>query len=252
MVELVRPTRKRATSPPSSRAGAGPCPRLGHPRWDRVRPVPLRRLGIDRAPRTSSPRTSWDPVSKQPQFKVAAVPRAQAPAGRRFRSTSTENRRIGTGRRGRLTCTSPITSRSCIDHRRLGDAFRTVAHGHAEEHNIHAICEKLAAQCDRHAEQLRPFAERYGEDATGEPGRLHREIFGSPARGTARPAPRPPRPLSHGLRVRHRVDTGRPGRGGSAIANRGGPRMPKETATQIKWARSRMKEAAPQALVVAS
>jgi hypothetical protein len=65
----------------------------------------------------------------------------------------------------------------------LGDAFRTVARSHADEHDVHAICEKLAAQCDRHAEQLKPFAERYGEDADGGPERLHGEIFGGPREG---------------------------------------------------------------------
>jgi hypothetical protein len=42
---------------------------------------------------------------------------------------------------------------------------------------VQAICRKLAAQCDAHAEELGPPAERYGEEAADEPERLHSELF---------------------------------------------------------------------------
>jgi hypothetical protein len=136
----------------------------------------------------------------------------------------------------------------------LGDAFRTVARSHADEHDVHAICEKLAAQCDRHAEQLKPFAERYGEDAGGGPERLHGEIFGGPREG----------PLGL-LRDLHDLylmacecDISWTLVGQAAQGARDRELLAVvhacegETAMQITWARSRMKQAAPQALVVAS
>lgn len=136
----------------------------------------------------------------------------------------------------------------------LGDAFRTVAHSHAEEHDVHAICEKLAAQCNRHAEQLRPFAERYGEDATGEPGRLHREIFGGPREGPLGLL----RDLHDLYLMASECDIAWTlvGQAAQGVRDRELLAVVRacegETATQITWARSRMKEAAPQALVVAS
>jgi hypothetical protein len=60
------------------------------------------------------------------------------------------------------------------------------------------------------------------------------------------------RPLSDGRRVRHQLDGDRPGRQGVrdtdlfAVVQR----CEGETATQLKWLRTRMKEAAPQALIV--
>ena len=111
-------------------------------------------------------------------------PRPQAPGRRRIRRR--RRRRSPHRHRPERRADMHLAHYLALLHRsqtELGDAFRTVAHSHADEHDVHAICEKLAAQCDRHAEQLRPFAERYGEDANGEPDRLHREIFGGPREG---------------------------------------------------------------------
>jgi hypothetical protein len=136
----------------------------------------------------------------------------------------------------------------------LGGAFRIVACAHADEHDVHGLCVKLASQCDSHAEQLKPFAERYGEDAEGAPDRLHGDIFGGPRDG----------PLGL-LRDLHDLylmacecDLAWTLVGQAAQGARDGQLLTVvqtcegETATQIEWARGRMKEAAPQALVVAS
>ena len=199
-------------------------------------------------------RTSWDPVSKQPQFKVAAVRVRKLRDGdgpRRQRRRTPHRRRPERRPDMHLAHYLALLHRSQAE---LGDAFRTVAHSHADEHDVHAICEKLAAQCDRHAEQLRPFAERYGEDANGGPDRLHREIFGGPREG----------PLGL-LRDLHDLylmacecDIAWTLVGQAAQGARDRELLALvqtcegETATQITWARNRMKEAAPQALVVAS
>jgi hypothetical protein len=136
----------------------------------------------------------------------------------------------------------------------LADAFRTTARSHADEHDVQGICAKLAARCDRHAEQLKPFTERYGEDAPGEPERLHGELFGGPRDG--------PLGLLRDLHdlylmacecdiawtVVGQAAQGARDRELLAVVRK----CEGETAMQIKWTRSRMKEAAPQALVVAS
>jgi hypothetical protein len=59
----------------------------------------------------------------------------------------------------------------------LADAFRHVGDAHAAEPDIYHLIHTLAGQCERHAERLHPFVDRYGEDAPSEPDRLHSELF---------------------------------------------------------------------------
>jgi hypothetical protein len=134
----------------------------------------------------------------------------------------------------------------------LGDAFREVGRAHGHEPDVLHICEQLAAQCDRHAEGLAPFAERYGEDAEDEPERLHGAIFEGTRTG--------PLALLRDLHDLYLMVSecdicwtlvGQAAKGarddelealvGSCEA---------ETAVQLKWLRTRMKQAAPQVLVV--
>jgi len=135
----------------------------------------------------------------------------------------------------------------------LADAFREVADAHAEEVDVFHMCRKLAGDCDRHAEGLAPFAERYGEDAPDEPDRLHSELFGGTRSGGLG--------LLRDLHDLYLMATvcdmawtlvGQAGQGArdtdllELVESCEG-----ETATQLKWMRTRMKQAAPQALVVA-
>jgi len=137
------------------------------------------------------------------------------------------------------------------DH--LARAFREVADGHAEEADLFHLCHKLARQCDAHAEALRPFVERYGEDAPQEPERLHSEIF----RGCRSGGLGLLRDLQDLYLMAAECDiawtlVGQAARGlrddellAVVTANEG------ETAIQLTWLRTRLKQAAPQALVVA-
>jgi hypothetical protein len=133
----------------------------------------------------------------------------------------------------------------------LGEAFREVGRGHRDEPDVHAICHKLAAQCDAHAEKLGRFAERYGEDALDEPERPHS------FRGIRGGGPGLVRDLhdlhlmaceceiawtlvgqaAHGARDTKLLEVVQACEG--------------ETSTQLRWLATRMKQAAPQALVVA-
>jgi hypothetical protein len=135
----------------------------------------------------------------------------------------------------------------------LAAAFRDVSAGHGEETDVHLICRKLAAQCDRHAELLQPFVERYGEDAPEEPDRLYSEIFhGSRSGGLG---------LLRDLRdlylMAAECDISWTLVGQAALGARDTDLLEvvngceSETATQLTWLRTRMKQAAPQALVVA-
>ena len=135
----------------------------------------------------------------------------------------------------------------------LATAFRDVAGAHRDEVDVFHICEKLARECDAHAERLQPFADRYGEAAPDEPDRLHSELFRGPRDG--------PLGLLRDLQDLYLMAAecdiawtlvGQAAQGardrelfGVVTTCEG------ETAIQLKWLRSRMKEAAPQALVVA-
>ena len=130
-------------------------------------------------------------------------------------------------------------------------ALRDVGEAHRDEADIAHLCEQQATLCERRASALRPFAERYAEE--DEPERLHSVLF----RGTRSGGLALLRDLqdlylmaaecdvcwtlvgqaAQGLRddeLRQVVDQGA-----------------EETTIQLLWLRGRMKQAAPQALVVA-
>lgn len=135
----------------------------------------------------------------------------------------------------------------------LGEAFREVAAGHAEEAAVFHIAQRLAGQCEEHASRLQPFADRYGEEAPEEPERLHSDLFGGTREG----------PLGllrdlHDLYVMAaEVDMSWTLIAQAAQGVRDSDLLEivqeceKETATQMDWLRTQMKQSAPQALVVA-
>ncbi|HEX8105530.1 MAG TPA: hypothetical protein VF533_23140 [Solirubrobacteraceae bacterium] len=135
---------------------------------------------------------------------------------------------------------------------RLADAFREVAAGHAEEADVLHLGRKLARQCEAHAERLHPFVERYGAEAPEEPERLHSEIF----HGTRTGGLGLLRDLQDLYLMAAECDiawtlVGQAARGlrdEELLAVVG--ECESETAIQLKWLRTRLKAAAPQALVV--
>jgi hypothetical protein len=135
----------------------------------------------------------------------------------------------------------------------LAAAYREVGHGHADEPDVFHICESLARDCDDHAERLEPFADRYGEDAPAEPDRLHAELFAGTRSGPIGLL----RDLHDLYLMAAQCDMAWTLIGQAAQGVRDQEllgvvrRCEQETATQMKWLRTRMKQAAPQALVVA-
>jgi len=135
----------------------------------------------------------------------------------------------------------------------LADAFRQVADAHQDEPDIYHLCRQQAQRCDTHAQQLQPFAQRYAEEAPQEPDRLHSELF----RGTRTGGIGLLRDLQDLYLMAAEGDicwtlVGQAARGArdhdllDVVGH-----CENETTTQLKWLRTRMKQAAPQALVVA-
>lgn len=135
----------------------------------------------------------------------------------------------------------------------LGNAFREVADGHPDEVDVFHLCHKLAVQCDAHAERLRPFADSYGEEAPAEPDRLHSELF----QGTRSGGLGLLRDLHDLYLMAAECDMAWTMVGQGAQGARDDDlfalvqELEQQTAIQLKWLRTRMKQAAPQALIVA-
>jgi hypothetical protein len=135
----------------------------------------------------------------------------------------------------------------------LADAFRDLGEGHSDEPDVHHICMTLARECDQHAEKLKPFADRYGEEAEDEPERLHSELFDGIREGPLGLL----RDLHDLYLMAAECDLAWTMVGQAAQGARDRDLVEVvnacegETAIQIQWVKTRMKQAAPQVLVVA-
>lgn len=135
----------------------------------------------------------------------------------------------------------------------LAGALREVREAHAEEADVYHLCGRLAEQCDVHADRLGPFAARYGEEAADEPDRLHRELFAGTREGGLGLL----RDLHDLYLMASECDIAWTLIGQAAQGARDADlydlvqACEHETTTQLKWLGTRMKQAAPQALVVA-
>jgi hypothetical protein len=136
----------------------------------------------------------------------------------------------------------------------LADAFRAVARAHADDVDIEVTCTKLARQCDRHAEQLRPFVTSYRDDAPGAPDRLHGTLFAGTREGGLGLL----RDLHDLYLLASECDISWTLIGQAAQGARDRKllefvqRSEGETSIQLAWLAGRMKQAAPQALVVSA
>ena len=135
----------------------------------------------------------------------------------------------------------------------LARSYRQVAEGHPAEADVHRICEQFAVQCDRHEERLKPFTARYGSHPSGEPERLHADGLSSTRSGGLGLL----RDLHDLYLLASYLDmawmvVGQAAKGArdqeliSAVAH-----CEEETASQRRWLMTRLKAAAPQALLAA-
>ena len=138
----------------------------------------------------------------------------------------------------------------------LADSFRAVGEGHAAEGDVFHTCRTLAGMSDEHVRLLAPVVQRYGEQGQGddveEPERLHADglaqtragavgllrdlqdlhVLGTLAQTTWTVV----RQGAQGLRDHELLE----------IAEQAGS----STSRQLSWLLTRMKAAAPQALLM--
>ena len=136
----------------------------------------------------------------------------------------------------------------------LAEGLRKVGEGHAADADIYHTAETLARQCDAHAEAIAPFVERYGEDVPTEPDRLYHQLFDATREGGLGLL----RDLQDLYLLANACDISWTMIGQAAQGARDTELLAVvescegETATQIRWLKTRMKQAAPQALLVSS
>jgi len=121
--------------------------------------------------------------------------------------------------------------------RTLAGTFREVAARHGDEPDVEHVCELLAKRVEQQAEQLRPVVDRYGESPGPEPSLLRdlQDLYALASFtditwtvvGQA----------AQGLRDQELMDVV------SACEQ--------DTARQLAWLKTRVKQSAPQALIVA-
>jgi hypothetical protein len=136
----------------------------------------------------------------------------------------------------------------------LAQSFRLVAEHHGDEPDVHELCLTLAEQCDDHTHRLRPVIARYGERPDDEPERFHADAVTEGRTG--------PVGLLRDLQDLHLlaslVDVAGTVLRQAALALRDEELLAlledchAETANQEAWLLTRMKQAAPQALLIAT
>jgi hypothetical protein len=136
----------------------------------------------------------------------------------------------------------------------LAEGFRKVGEAHAAEVDVYHTCLTLAKQCEAHAEKLKPFVDRYGEEKPEEPEQLYHEFFKQTRSGSLGLL----RDMQDLYMMASACDISWTMIGQAAQGLRDRELLEvvysceMETANQMKWIRTRMKVAAPQTLIVAS
>ncbi len=136
----------------------------------------------------------------------------------------------------------------------LASSFRAVAEGHAHVSDVYFMCRTLAGWSDEHRERLAPVVERYGED-TGidEPERLHAAGLAEVREGEVGLL----RDLQdlHVLASLVQTTWTVVAQGAQGLRDADLLQIAQdcnaETSRQLSWLNTRMKVAAPQALIVA-
>lgn len=136
----------------------------------------------------------------------------------------------------------------------LADAFTTIADHHGDEPDIAQTCQLLSSWSREHVQALKPLIDRYSEQKSEEPERLSKTLFEEPRTGSlallrdlhdlwllANQVHLCSIVLSQAAKALRDKELE------AACENLGG-----QTKRQIAWLLTRIKQAAPQSLVVAA
>jgi hypothetical protein len=133
----------------------------------------------------------------------------------------------------------------------LGESFQQVADGHADEPDVFHLCHSLAKQCAEHDKRLRPVIARYGEQSDDEPDRFHADALAETRSGPVGLL----RDLQDLYVLASFVDITWTVLGQAAQGVRDQDLLAvvrscdTDTRRQLRWLTTRIKQAAPQALI---
>ncbi|GAB3236923.1 hypothetical protein GCM10027346_27770 [Hymenobacter seoulensis] len=137
--------------------------------------------------------------------------------------------------------------------KQLAEAFEKVANHHKDEPDIEQMCRKLSAWSVRHKGHMQPFLVRYSADESPEPNQMEKVLFSQPRNGSLALL----RDLHDLWLLANEVELCWDIIGNAALALRDKEleaacsEFQAETKRQVAWLLARIKQAAPQALVVA-
>lgn len=135
----------------------------------------------------------------------------------------------------------------------LAESFRAIAQGHARVADVFHTCRLLAEMSEQHRDALAPIVQRYGEDDVAEPERLHADGLGEAREGEIGLL----RDLQdlHVLASLVQTTWTVIAQGAQGLRDHElyeiATASNAETSRQLTWLNTRMKVAAPQALIVA-
>jgi hypothetical protein len=137
--------------------------------------------------------------------------------------------------------------------KKLAEALLKIASHHAKEPDVFQTCQLLAGWSEEHVEKLHPFVQKYSEDKSREPDRLNQALFKGPRSGGLGLL----RDLHDLWLMASEVNlcwtvldqAAKALRDEELLAT--GEELRKQTERQIKWLMTRIKQSAPQSLVVA-
>lgn len=137
--------------------------------------------------------------------------------------------------------------------KQLSEAFEKVARHHRAEPDIEQMCIKLAGWSLRHAGQMQPYLVRYSAEDSPEPNEMQKILFSQPRTGSLALV----RDLHDLWLLANEVELCWEIIGNAALAlhdkemEAACTEFQAETKRQIAWLLGRIKQSAPQALVVA-
>jgi formylmethanofuran dehydrogenase subunit D len=255
--DLVRVTSRRGSAVAPARLGDIEPGHVFMPfHWGDPRPDGRRRAANELTT------TEWDPSSKQPIFKYAAVSVAKAPApkrerpelGRFFVATGRMLVELGKALSGKRRHVPDYVGLLIASEKNVAEAFATVARRHEAEPDILDECRLFSKWSSEHVERLEPFRRRLGARTSREAKRLRRAVLDRGRKGGFGLLQdlHDLWLLAHEVHVCWNVL----GQAVRALRDEQLEReilaMTSETDRQIAWLRTRIKQAAPQALTVPS
>lgn len=154
--------------------------------------------------------TEWDPVSKQPYFKYSAVKVQKIDEygwpeeseneglGEKIIEEAKNITKMGSDERGQIKPSQKekVAEKEKVkihvadyigllhqSEQQLEQAFKDVAEHHKDEPDVYATCNLLASWSKTQSETIEKFKDRYSEHKENEPGDLRKEIFHGPRSG---------------------------------------------------------------------